>query len=113
MKIWMINDGEKLILINGGGIIDLRNTSENNPVEVNDEIGQKLLVPGIIMQVHDHNNIEQSQDVDSNTEQDVDWDNMNWHQKCSFAKNNGYTNHSLKTNELNKWYKCFISENQI
>jgi len=116
MKIWMKAPGEILYLFNGGNI-DLRNTSPERPIEVNDELGKKLLLPGIVFEVIEKEVVEPVvEPVEKELVKEAptdDWDNLTWNKKKAFAIDNGYNGISYKTLDLDSWYRDFLKENEI
>lgn len=110
MKIWMKLPGEVLYLFNGGNV-DLRNTSPERPVEVDDKLGKKLLLDGIVFEVKDAPKVDPVI-VDPIVEPD-NWDELTWNKKKAFAIDNGYDGVSYKTLDLNSWYKGFLKKNEV
>jgi len=117
MKIWMKAPGEILHLTFSNGSIDLRNTSNERPVVVDDELGKKLLLNGIVFEATEPVKVVKPVEkiVEPPVEETVvkDWPDKTWHEKKAFANDNEYSGENYKEDTLDNWYKEFIKNNEI
>jgi len=137
MKIWMTNGGENLNLTFSKKTLDLRNTSQDRPVEVNFDLGRKLLLPGIVFGQLTEKEAKtpegkellesgkvlapmvkkeiQPEKVEETVEDEIvkSWENYTYHEKKKFANANDYEGENFKEETLDNWYKKFISQNEI
>ena len=123
----MANGGEVLYLFNGGHL-DLRNTSPERPVEVEDKLGKKLLLKDIVMEVIEKPKEEiideivdevfdeiETEEISEHQEEEVvkEWAEMGWHEKKKFADANEYKGNNYKEDTLDNWYKGFLKLNEV